>query len=183
MNWKMSAVRWLLNGLQHVSQPSVYPWVFRNIRRLFHGDPESYWQLIQSNAEKTDWFGPFFAGHEAHVVYAHFPDRVLELIEELSTSEKEIIREGAAHSWSELLRMDFDNTFSILKEMQQSNQFELRYSAALGPVRFFDQHAGEAQKETICSFWKEYKNDSRQGLWNLVRQQILEPRCNSVQAQ
>lgn len=179
MPLKERSISWLLSLLKNVGSPAVLPWAFRQIRQLFDGEPDRYRDFLINQAHASGWLPRFFAGHELHTVYEHDTETVLHLLRELSGAEKEIVREGAARSWSKLLERDYDPIFSLIRDLRNSDQYEKRYTAALAPVRFYDEQANDDRKRSIRSFWESYENDSRKGLANLVRQQILERRKNS----
>jgi hypothetical protein len=173
---KERATSWLLSLLDHVGMPSVLLWSFQRIRQLFSGAPERYLQFILQQSRSNEWVKRFFAGHECHVVYRQAPKKVLDCLRRLSGDEKEIIREGAARSWSNLLERDFGSVFKSIQTLAESDQYECRYTAALAPVRYYDEHATDREQERIRSFWNEFEDDPRKGLANLVRSQILEKR-------
>lgn len=173
---KEQAVEWILSILSNVGVPSVLPWSFRKIRLMFSGEPERYLQFLKRQHQRDDWLPRFFAGHELHTVYRQDPSSVTSMLKTLSADNKEIIREGAARSWSQLLARDFDTIFEMVQSMADSSEFEHRYTAALAPVRYYDDHATASEKKRIQSFWDGFENDERQGLANLVRSQIQEKR-------
>ncbi len=163
--------------------PSVLLWVIRMIRRLYRGDREQYGAFLRRQAEKSDWLPRFIAAHELHLLVERDPDAWLPLLESLSVLDQEMVRQGAAHSWSELLAEDFERYFPRLQRMKKSESFPPRHTAALAPVRCFrSDRLSESAKQRVLEFWRSYEGDPRKGLWNLVRQQILDRLGNTPES-
>lgn len=167
----VEGILWLLSK-QGV--PTVIPWAFGMIRSLYTDSPEDYFRFIKTQAERENWINQFFAAHEVGIVYSLDPDGVLSLLRDLSGSETEIVREGSAKSWSRILSEDFDRGFQALERLRETGSYEERYTAAIGPVEFVrDGEATLRQRQELLSYWNRFRDDPKQGLWNLVRTQIL----------
>ncbi len=172
---KETVASWFLRALRYQSIPSVLPWAFRQIRNLFRGQPERYFRFLVNQADDhSSWLPAFFAAHQIHHVWFVDPERAHELLLDLSAHSEEIVREGAARSWSRRLKEDFEPVFTELKDLSRSDTYELRYTAALAPVLLLDEDLDPGRVNRLRTFWLTYRNDERQGLWNLVRQQILQ---------
>lgn len=171
-NRLVESILWLLSK-QGI--PSVIPWAFGMIRSLYDGDPAGYLQLLEDQSNREEWIYHFFVAHEIGSLYGHAPDRVLEHLVVLSDSDVEIVREGCAHSWSEVLAHDFDEGLEWLREFQKNGSYEKRYTAAIAPVKFYRNNPDitAEQKQRIRTFWRDFRDDPKQGLWNIVRTQIL----------
>lgn len=172
---KETLARYLLKALRYQSIASIYPWAFDRLRDLFRGEPDRYRSLLLELAQQNDdWLEPFFAAHQLHTVWSTNPAQVRETLVNLSHHPEEMVREGAAHSWNQRLRNDFASTFQTLRNLSDSEAYEPRHTAALAPVRLLEEDPSAERKKQLKEFWESYEDDPRQGLWNLVRQQILE---------
>ena len=172
---KETLASWFLTALRYQKFPALLPWAFRNIRNLFRGESERYFEfLIQQSEETSSWLPPFFAAHQLHHVWSVDPDRAQHVLLDLSDHPEEMVREGAAHSWSRRLKADFETTFPVLQQLRSDDRYELRHTAALAPVPLLDDNLEPDRRERLREHWLNYENDDRKGLWNLVRQQILQ---------
>lgn len=153
----------------------MVPWAFGMIRSLYDNEPEAYRELLESQDDPDEWIHAFFVAHELGELYDEYPEFVTDRLRELSQSEVEIVREGCARSWSRILERDFDRGFKRIKDLRSSGNYEERYTAVIAPVRYVreNERLPDEQRERIHEFWNNYRDDPKQGLWNIVRTQIL----------
>lgn len=177
MRLKENAVRWLLWLLSKQGNPSIVPWVFKQIRNLFNNQNHRFFNFLVKLNEEDDrgWLPVFFVAHEIGFLINTKTSQVLELLQELSKHDNDMVRQGAAHSWSKLLEYDFERFFIVVEELSEAETYEERQTAALAPVRYFKENQLESDRQKrIIQFWKDYESDPRKGLQNLVQSQILE---------
>lgn len=170
-------VEWILWGLARGGNPGLLPWSFRRIRTLFSGEPDRYLAFLRRQGRREPWLAVFFAAHELGEAYPRNPDAVLDLLRRLSGHPHDMVRQGAARSWSRVLARDFERGFSEIQSLASDGDYERRQTAALAPVRYYDSaEPPSEEREQIRAFWTGFLEDPRSGLRNLVRTQILEPR-------
>lgn len=165
---------WVIHRLSVLGQPDLALWVFGLIRSLYRDDPERYFRFLRNRARESHWFEPFFAAHEVGHVASEVGDEALDLLDELSGHENDLVREAAARSWSRVLEEDFERGFQRIRVLSRRSEYSCRRTAALAPVLFYEQSATEEQRRRLRSFWEEFLDDPRSGLRNLVQSQILD---------
>lgn len=174
MALKESAVGFLLWLLSLSRQPAIVPAVLIKIREMFMPDDVRYLQFLNNQSAKPAWINRFLAAHELMQVLDVDADIVLKLLKTLSADEFEIVREGAAVSWSGILEHDFDRYFSVIQNMVRSDDKNVRYTSALAPVRYYDKGADAGQKSAIWAFWNLFESDKQKSLRNVVKQLIID---------
>lgn len=175
---KKTVLSFVLYLLSLQGNPSVIPWAFKQLGQLFDSS-RTYLQFLETYVDSDNWFYRFFAAHELGTVFPVNKERVLSSLRELSRDENDMVREGAARSWSLILEVDFETGMEKLEQLQAGN-YESRHTAALGPVNFYrDDEINSNESSRIETFWEQYKNDPRKGLRNLVQSQILDPYVNN----
>lgn len=166
----VSAILWLLS---RQGKPALLPWAFERIRTLYSGEPERYLDFLESYHDRENWIYRFFAAHEVGQYYGEDSDRVIRLLRKRSADENDMVLEGAAHGWSDALGEDFENVFTVIRDLTQEGGYSERRTAALAPVEYYrDGDPTPDQSRAIESFWEDYKEDPRSGLRNLVEAQI-----------
>lgn len=179
MKMKILFVKFILWLLSFQSNPSILPWAFKQINRLFKEDPETYLKLLQSWVDHDNWLYRFFVAHQLGSIYTYNTEKVLNYLKKLSNDENDLVLEGAAHSWSDALDSEFETVFGHLKDLRKNGSYQERRTAALGPVEYYrDSSPAADEMQQIENFWKTYKDDPKQGLSNLVRTQIMERYVN-----
>lgn len=171
---KKNLVTFILRLLAKQSIASIIPWAFRSIRKLYRNDAGGYLEFLRESASRDEWIFRFFAAHEIGTLHGQYPDETLELLRTLSKADTEIVREGCAKSWSRLLVEDFESTFDVLETLARDGTYAERYTAAIAPVEYYRESSDSEHRSRISNFWERYEDDPKQGLWNLVRTQILE---------
>lgn len=167
-------LKWTLTHLRGVNLPGLIPWVFRRVRSLFSGQPDRYFRFLQDCRREENWFLVFFAAHELGTVYPDVDEKVLEALESLSAHDNDLVKEATARSWSRVLEVNFTIGLRRLESLARRPDYARRRTAALAPVRFYEESADPRQKERLVSYWKQFLDDPRSGLRNLVRTRILE---------
>lgn len=167
-------LKWVLGHLRGLNLPGLIPWVFRRVRSLFTGRPDRYFRFLQDCRRDEDWFLVFFAAHELGTLYPDVEEGVLETLEALSAHDNDLVKEAAAHSWSRVLEADFTTGLARLTSLARRPDYASRRTAALAPVRFYEESADPRQKQRLIPYWKQFLDDPRPGLRNLVRTRILE---------
>lgn len=172
---KESLVQALLWLLARQGNPALLPWAFDRIGELFRNDPERYYQFLRELRESEEWVDRFFVGHQIGSLFRYRPEDVLNQLKYLSKDKNEMVREAAAHGWSEALGQDFQEVFTTLEALASHEEYAARRTAALGPVEYYrDENPTPNQIQRIETFWKNFEDDPRSGLRNLVRTQIQE---------
>lgn len=167
-------LKWTLGHLRGLPVPGLLPWVFRRARSLFAGQPRRYFRFLQDCRREDDWFLVFFAAHEMGTVYPDGGEAVLEELETVSAHDNDLVKEGAAHSWSRVLERDFSVGLRRLESLSARPDYASRRTAAMAPVLFYERSSDRQQRQRLISYWEGFLDDRRQGLRNLVRDRILE---------
>jgi len=166
----VKALLWLL---ARQGNPALLPWAFDRIGKLFQNDPDRYFQFLRSLRGSEEWVDRFFVGHQLGSLFAHRSEEVMNELRALSLDENDMVLEATAHGWSDALVVDFEKVFPILVELANHEKYTARRTAALAPVEYYrDEEPSPEQIRQIEAFWKEFEDDPRQGLRNLVRTQI-----------
>ncbi len=172
---KESLIKVLLWLLARQGNPALLPWAFDQISALYRNESDRYFHFLQGLRESDEWVERFFVGHQVGSLFPHRPQEVLNVLQDLSCDENDMVREATAHGWSRALTKDFENVFRVIEKLANHEEYSARRTAALAPVEYYrDGNPRPEQVERIESFWESFEDDSRQGLRNLVRTQIQE---------